>query len=162
MTVTQALAVWGAFLSPLLAGWGIYKDWMKRDRVKVSAGFRVILDDTGTIDVFAVTVTNVTDKKLKITHVGVYSAPLARIKLFRARALRGGKKAFLLSFSHLYGSLPQVVEPHDATTILYTVTRENLPAVGCLYVITSDGRQWFAPMKDAREINAARSNLKSV
>ena len=60
MKLTDYLAIWGAALSTILAGWSIYKDYLKRYRIKVEAGFRVVYQGDGTprTDVFAVTVTN--------------------------------------------------------------------------------------------------------
>jgi hypothetical protein len=53
---------------------------MKRYRVKVEAGFRVAFQGDGTprTDVFAVTVTNLSDKKVRVTHFGAAAIAMAR------------------------------------------------------------------------------------
>jgi|ERR1700722_8561229 len=49
---------------------------MKRYRVKVEAGFRVAFQGDGTprTDVFAVTVTNLSDKKVRVTYCATFEA----------------------------------------------------------------------------------------
>jgi hypothetical protein len=74
MKLTDYLAIWDAALSTLLAGWSIYKDFLKRHRVKVEAGFRKFISGDGIpgTDVFAVTVTNLSDKTIKVTHCALF------------------------------------------------------------------------------------------
>src|SRR3712207_2878972 len=63
MKLTEFLAAWGATVSTVVATWNIYKDLIKRDRVRVSAGFRIMFsDETDKQDVFLVAETNLSDK----------------------------------------------------------------------------------------------------
>jgi hypothetical protein len=66
--ITDYLAIWGAVVASLVAAWNIYKDFLRRHRVKVSAGFRQLFEGDGSPaeDVFAVTVTNLSDRPAKI------------------------------------------------------------------------------------------------
>ena len=41
MSFTDYLAIWGAFIGTVVAGWNIYKDFLQRDRVQVTVGFRI-------------------------------------------------------------------------------------------------------------------------
>jgi hypothetical protein len=72
--ITDYLAIWGAVVATIVAVWNIYKDFLKRHRVKVSASFMVMFlgDGSPKEDVFTVTVTNLSDRPTTITHIGGY------------------------------------------------------------------------------------------
>jgi hypothetical protein len=157
MKLTDYLALWGAVLSTILAGWSIYKDFLKRYRVTVRAGFQVIYpgDGTPTTDVFAVTVTNLTDQKVKVTHCALYEA-----RVFRPRWIDRLTRRFVTrsGLAHMFNqplpglqSLPATIEPRDNTKLINSVG--NFPAISEVAITTADGREWFAPRKDIRKIH---------
>jgi len=157
MKLTDYLAIWGAALSTILAGWSIYKDYLKRHRVKVDAGFRVYYRGDGSrgSDVFSVTVTNLSANKVKVTHVAIFEARVYRPRWFNRLtykfATRNGQ-AHLFSFQPLHGpSLPITIEPLDNVILAYSV--ENFPPTSEIAITTADGREWFASRKDIKRIH---------
>lgn len=165
MKLTDFLAVWGAALSTVVAGWNIYKDLIKRERVRVGAGFRIMFTDaTDKRDVFVVNVTNLTDKVLSVTHVGGYkyhSYRWPRLLKFFQNKEDGG--AFLLSFTTIHGSLPHKIEARHTEALIYTVTAEEFPTpLAQLFVVTSDGRTWYVPRQDIRNIRATTAKARAA
>lgn len=157
MKLTDYLAIWGAVLLTILAGWSIYKDYLKRYRVKVEAGFRVVHrgDGTPATDVFAVTVTNLSDQKVKVTHCATFEARVFRPRwidrLTRKFVTRSGQ-AYLFPSQPLHGpALPITIEPRDNAILNYSV--DNFPAISEVAITTADGREWFASRKDVRKIH---------
>jgi hypothetical protein len=157
MKLTDYLAIWGAVLSTILAGWSIYKDYLKRYRVRVEAGFRVVFQGDGgpRTDVLAVTVTNLSDQKVKVTHCATFEARVFRPrwidKLTRKFFTRSGE-AYLFAFQPLHGPpLPITIEPRDNAILTYSV--DIFPAISELAVTTADGREWFASRKDIKKIH---------
>jgi hypothetical protein len=163
MKLTDYLAIWGAVLSTILAGWSIYKDYLKRYRVRVEAGFRVAFRGDGSprTDVFVVTVTNLSDQRVKVTHWGTFEARVFRPrwidKLTRKFVTRSGQ-AFLLPFQPLHGPpLPITIEPRD--NAILTCSVDNFPAILEVAVTTADGREWFASRKDIKKIHKDNTYL---
>jgi hypothetical protein len=126
MKLTDYLAIRGAVLSTILAGWSIYKDYLKRYRVRVEAGFRVVYQGDGspTTDVFAVTVTNLSEQKIKVTHVATFEARVYRPRWFNKltyKLFTRSGHAHLFAFQPLHGPpLPLVIEPKDNATLTYS------------------------------------------
>jgi hypothetical protein len=163
MKLTDYLAIWGAVLSTILAGWSIYKDYLKRYRVRVEAGFRVVFQGDGSprTDVFAVTVTNLSDQKVKVTHCAIFEARVFRPrwidKLTRKFVTRSGQ-AYLFAFQPLHGPpLPITIEPRDRAILTYSV--DNFPATSEVAITTADGREWFASRKEIKEIHKDNTYL---
>jgi hypothetical protein len=160
MKLTDYLAIWGAVLSTILALWSIYKDYLKRYRVKVDAGFRVVFKGDGSprTDVFAVTVTNLSAHKVKVTHCAIYEARVFRPRwinrLTRKFVHRSGQ-AYLFAFQPLHGdSLPITIESLDNHILTYSV--DDFPPTSEVAVTTADGREWFASRKDIQKIRKDR------
>lgn len=157
MKLTDYLAIWGAALSTVLAGWSIYKDYLKRYRVNVEASFRVVHRGDGTprTDVFAVTVTNLSEQKVKVTHCATFEARVFRprwIDRLTRKFVTRSTQAYLFAFQPLHGqSLPIIIEPRDNAILTYSV--DNFPAISEVAVTTADGREWFASRKDIRKIH---------
>jgi hypothetical protein len=155
MKLTDYLAIWGAVLSTILAAWSIYKDYLKRYRVRVEAGFRLAFPD-----VFAVTVTNLSDQRVKVTHWGTFEArvrPRWIDKLTRKFVTRSGQ-AYHLPFQPLHGPpLPITIEPRD--NAILTCSVDNFPAISEVAVTTADGREWFASRKDIKKIHKDNTYL---
>jgi hypothetical protein len=156
MKLTDYLAIWGAVLSTILATWSIYKDFLKRYRVKVEAGFRVVYmgDGTPRTDVFAVTVTNLSEQKIKVTHVAAFEARVYRPRWFNKltyKLFTRSGQAYLFAFQPLHGpALPLVIEPKDNAILTYSV--DQFPPIADLAVTTADGREWFMSRKDIKKI----------
>ena len=157
MKLTDYLAIWGAALSTILAGWSIYKDYLKRYRLKVHADFRVVYDGYGSprTDVFAVTVTNLSEHKIKVTHCAIFEARVFRprwINRVSRKFIKRSTQAYLFNFQPLHGpSLPITIEPRDNAILTYSV--DNFPPTADLAITTADGREWFAPRKDINGIH---------
>src|SRR5436190_1907013 len=99
MTLTTVLAIWGAILSTIVASWNIYKDFIKRDKVRVSAGFRILIPSNE--EVLSFTITNLTSHKVKVTHIGGYHDRRYSPPWFDrlvAKFVTRSKQAFLLPF----------------------------------------------------------------
>jgi hypothetical protein len=60
------LAVWGAVVATIVAGWNIYKDFIKRERVQVEAGLH-FWSVTGE-KVFFLKVLNRSSHNISVTH----------------------------------------------------------------------------------------------
>jgi hypothetical protein len=156
MKLTDYLAIWGAALSTILAGWSIYKDYLKRYRVRVDAGFRVVYQGDGTprTDVFAVTVTNLSEQKIKVTHIATFEARVYRprwVNTLTYKLFTRSGQAYLFSFQPLHGDpLPLAVEPKDNHLFTYSVDR--FPPIADLAVTTADGREWFLSRKHLKKI----------
>jgi hypothetical protein len=161
--ITDYLAIWGALVATLVAAWNIYKDFLKRHRVKVSAGFQIIIAGDGSppVDVFAVTVTNLSDRPTKITHIGGYSDRHYKPKWLDRLIccfVKRSPKAFLFSFIPFSGaSLPCQLAPWDKMTFAYTVPADRFPKIETLEVVTADNRRWFCSHKDIAKIHADES-----
>ncbi len=59
MKITDYLAIWGAVVASIVAVWNFYKDFLRRHRLKVRAGFQVLITGDGSPreEVFVVVVT---------------------------------------------------------------------------------------------------------
>jgi hypothetical protein len=156
MKLTDYLAIWGAVLSTILACWSIYKDYLKRYRVRVEAGFRVAYRGDGShgSDVFAVTVTNLSEHKIKVTHIATFEARVFRprwINTLTYKLFTRSGQAYLFSFQPLHGDpMPITIEPKDNHIFTYTV--DEFPPIADLAVTTADGREWFLPRKSLKKI----------
>lgn len=156
MKLTDYLAIWGAALSTVLACWSIYKDYLKRYRVKVEAGFRVVHRGDGRRgeDVFAVTVTNLSEYKTKVTHIATFEARVYRPRWFNTltyKLFTRSGQAYLFSFQPLHGDpMPLTIEPKD--NHIFTFLAEDFPPIAGLSVTTADGREWFLSRKDLKRI----------
>ena len=156
MKLTDYLAIWGAALSTILAAWSIYKDYLKRYRVKVDAGFRVVYRGDGTprTDVFAVTVTNLSEHKIKVTHIATFETRVYRprwINTLTYKLFTRSGQAYLFSFQPLHGDpLPISIEPKDNHIFTYSV--DEFPPIADLAVTTADGREWFLSRKSLKKI----------
>jgi hypothetical protein len=73
---TEFLAVWGAVISTIVAVWNIYRDFIKRDRILVEAGFH-IWSETGN-EVFFLKVVNLTSRAISVTHCVGYDKKVKR------------------------------------------------------------------------------------
>jgi hypothetical protein len=156
MRITDYLAIWGAFIGTVVAAWNIYKDFIKRDRVKVTAGFQIQFPPK--LEVFVFQVTNLSSHKIKVTHCGGYPA-----REFHRRWLRpylkwlrpGSSKAFLFSFNTLDGDhLPFSIEPFDKHIFIYGINHAAFPVVEELWIATADGHEWFCPRRDIEKIHS--------
>jgi len=103
MKITDYLAIWGAVIATMVAAWNIYKDFLRRHRVKVTAGFQVMFigDGTPREDVFAVTVTNLSDRTAKVKHICGFVARKYKPRWLdrpTRRVVKRSTKAFLFSF----------------------------------------------------------------
>jgi hypothetical protein len=156
MKLTDYLAIWGAALSTILAGWSIYKDYLKRYRVRVEASFRVVYGGDGKrgANVFAVTVTNLSEHKIKVTHIATFEARVYRprwINTLTYKLFNRSGQAYLFSFHPLHGDpLPLAIEPKDNHLFTYSV--DEFPPIADLAVTTADGREWFLSRKSLRKI----------
>jgi hypothetical protein len=156
MKLTDYLAIWGAALSTILAGWSIYKDYLKRYRVRVEAGFRLFYKGNGSpgSDVFAVTVTNLSEHKIKVTRVAGYAARVYRPRWFNSltyKLFTRSGLAFMFPVRPLHGdTLPVSIEPKDNAMFAYSVDR--FPQIADFAVTTADGREWFLSRKGLKKI----------
>jgi hypothetical protein len=162
MKLTDYLAVWGAVVGTVVAAWNIYKDFIKRDRVTVSAGFMVAFPPNE--EVFSIKVTNHSASKIKVTHCGGYHDRHFEWRWFDKIARKFQKrstKAFLFSFEPYIGpSLPFTIEPKDNVMISYKIAEDKFPVIETVEITTGDGRQWLAPRSNIRKIHADETYKK--
>jgi hypothetical protein len=157
---TDYLAIWGAVVATIVAVWNIYKDFLKRHRVKVSAGFQIMFAGDGSPkeDVFTVTVTNLSDRPTTITHIGGYSDRHYKPRWFDrlvARFVKRSTKAFLFSFRpYRSPNLPAKLEPWSKETFSYKIPADEFPEIETLQVTTADDQTWFCPRRDIKRIHA--------
>jgi hypothetical protein len=156
MKLTDYLAVWGAVVATIVALWNIYKDFLRRDRVKVVAQFMIVMPDTQ--DIFTFVVTNLTSHKIRVTHCCGYSGRVFHDhwmqRLFlRWRPLPKTGYTFLTQ-CNLGTSLPAVIEAWDEATFCCKV--DNFPQVEELYARTADGREWYCSRADIKRIHEHR------
>lgn len=156
MKLTDALAIWGAVVSSIVAAWTIYRDFLKRDRIKVSAGFRITFPPKQ--EVFAFEVRNLSSHRVRITHCcGYYDYEpiIRRLPRFLRKYFRTSTKGFLFSFQPLSGpNLPATIEPYDYQIFTYAVNPKSFPVIGSLSVQTADDREWFVPWSDIKIIHS--------
>jgi hypothetical protein len=161
--LTDYLALWGAIVATCVAGWNIYRDFLKRDRVEVYGGFRLSYDGYGGAPqpCFVVSVINHTDKPLRVTHVGGYEYGRWS-RLFLAKIMRRKKaQAYLLPFATLNGELPFAVASKDRVDITYAHTPDIFPDVRQLTVTTADGREWSMGKRSMKAIRAEMAEVKA-
>jgi hypothetical protein len=156
MKLTDYLAIWGAVISSIVACWTIYRDFLKRDRVKVSAGFRITLPEKQ--EVFVFDVRNLSSHKIRVTHCAGYQDDeqfIRRFPRFLRKYFRTSTKGFLFSFVPLSGpALPATIEPFDYQIFSYAISHTDFPTIGSLSIHTADDREWFVPTRDIRKIHA--------
>jgi hypothetical protein len=149
-SLTLILAVWGALVSTFVAGWNFYRDYIRRDRVVVQAGFHH-WSVTGN-KVFFLKVLNASSHLISVTHCAGYDKHIFRWQWLRL-LLRQPEAGFLFAFETLNKlRLPYKVEAWDHQLFLYTID-ERFPQ-GHLYVITADDRYHFCPRANIKAIHA--------
>jgi hypothetical protein len=79
MKITDYLASWGALIGTIVAARNIYKDFIKRDTIKVTAGFQIQFPPE---DVFVFHVTNLSSHKIRVTHCSGCSVRTFNVNLF--------------------------------------------------------------------------------
>lgn len=146
---TEFLAVWGAVISTIVAVWNIYRDFIKRDRILVEAGFH-IWSETGN-EVFFLKVVNLTSRAISVTHCVGYDKKVKRRRWVQ-RLLGRNPSGYLFAFETLNKlHLPWKVEPGAHQIFLYSINA-SFPQ-GDLGVITADNREWFCARSDIRAIH---------
>jgi hypothetical protein len=145
---TDFLAVWGAVVATIVAGWNIYRDFIKRDRVQVEAGLH-FWSVTGE-KVFFLKVLNRSSHNISVTHcVGYDKQPMGR---WMQRLLKRHPSGYLFSFETLNKiRLPARIGPWEHELFLYRINAD-FPK-GDFAVITADDRTWFCPRSNIRAIH---------
>lgn len=152
MKLTDYLAAWGAVVATAVAAWNIYKDFLRRERMKLHAGFGQNLYGQ---DVFHFTIVNLTSHSMKVTRCGGFSSrvfhwPWMRRLFSRLRAIP--PLVTIFSVDPLVDTLPFVVAPWDHADILFKVD-QGLPPLEDLFVESADGRVWFCSRFAIRAIH---------
>src|SRR5262245_18202664 len=148
-STTDFLAVWGAVVATIVATWNIYRDFIKRDRVLVEAGFH-IWSVPGN-NVFFLKVVNSTSRVISVTHCVGYDKKVRRWRWMQ-RLLRRPPSGYLFAFETLNRiRLPAEIEPGHHQMFLYSINA-SFPQ-GDLGVITADNREWFCSRSDIRAIH---------
>jgi hypothetical protein len=121
-------------------------------------------DGSPSEDVFAVTVTNLSDRPATVTHIGGYLDRRYKPKWLDrlvARCVKPSTKAFLFSFNSYRGpSLPYKLDPWNKATFAYKIPPDQFPTIETLEVTTADDRTWFCPRRDIRRIHADETYKK--
>lgn len=155
MRFTDYLAIWGAFIGTVVAGWNIYKDFLQRDRVQVTVGFRIQFPPRQ--EVFVYQVTNLSSHKITVTHCAGYPDRKIHRRWLRTllrRFLKHSSKGFLWSFTTLdLQRMPITIEPWNNHIFTFGVD-STFPVLEEACVFTGDGREWFCPRKDIATIHA--------
>ena len=154
ISLTDILAIWGAVVSSFVAGWNIFRDVIKRDRLQVYVAPMKVHPGGG--DVFSWTITNAGRNDMHVTQlsgseVQLQSQPVKRIATF-FRIMPKAGRSFLFPFQHMSGSLPARIEPRNSITFYYDLSRLRLPLkVACFFAISADGRHWRAPRSNVEK-----------
>jgi hypothetical protein len=155
--ITDYLAIWGAVVATMVAAWNIYKDFLKRHRVKASAGFQILIDGSPRQEVFAVTVTNLSDRPATITHICGYRDRHYKPRWFDrlvARFVKRSTQAYLFNLTYRSPTLPHKLEPWSKVIFIYKLPATEFPKIETLEVTTADDRTWFCPRRDIERIRA--------
>jgi len=157
--ITDYLAIWGAIVATVVAGWNIYRDFLKRHRVKVSAGFQVYFAGDGSpkVEGFAVTVTNLSDRPTTITHIVRYDDRHYKprwLDRMIGRFVKRSTMAYMFLDPYRTPSLPYKLEPWGKVTFFYKLPGAEFPPIETLEVTTADDRTWFCPRRDIERIQA--------
>jgi hypothetical protein len=148
-STTDFLAAWGAVVATIVATWNIYRDFIKRDRVLVEAGFH-IWSVTGN-KVFFLKVVNLASRAISVTHCIGYDKRVSR-RRWMQRLLGRHPSGYLFAFETLNRiRLPAKIEPGDHQMFLYSINA-SFPQ-GDLGVITADSREWFCSRSDITAIH---------
>jgi hypothetical protein len=75
-STTDFLALWGAVVATIVATWNIYRDFIKRDRILVEAGFHIWSVTQN--KVFFLKVLNSTSRVISVTHCIGYDKKVKR------------------------------------------------------------------------------------
>ena len=121
---TEILAVWGAVVATIVAGWNIYRDFIKRDRVLVGAG--LLLRSVTGEKVFFLKVLNRSSHNISVTHCVGYKQPMGR---WMQRLLKR-QPSYLFAFETLNKiRLPARIGPWEHELFLYPITQIFLRAI---------------------------------
>jgi hypothetical protein len=154
MKLTDYLAAWGAVVATAVAVWNVYKDFLRRDRLKIHARFDLEL--LYKLDVLVLMITNFTPRPVKITRCG--SLPSRTFHWEWMRRLFSSLRAVpsATELNPFSGTIPSVIAPSDSATILYRLD-EGVHPFEELFVESSDGNAWFCPRSLIREMH--RNNV---
>ena len=155
MESTFWLALYGAIVSSLVAGWTIYKDAYRfRPRVRAYIGtFELPVGDLQP-DYLVLRVQNRSDDVIKIANVAYRSE--RAFKSVRELLSRDHRYGFIAQNRHLNGAFPITIAARDSFEIVIPFPLAQLPNnIGCLLVRTTDGLDYYVPNSDLLSIRKA-------
>ena len=150
-SLTDLLALWGAVVSSVVAGWTVYRDLLQRDRLVVNAS--IMRTYPGNIDIFSWRFTNKGKHELVVTHLAAMPHRMLKPRWFFnfVNRLRNSQQS-LFGFEYLGGHLPLRVGPLNNASAQYVLDRLGAFELSELYAVTADGREWFVSRKDIKSI----------
>jgi hypothetical protein len=154
--LTAVLAIWGAVVSTLTAGWSIFRDFVQRDRLVVSA--QIMWLHPGNEDIFNWSFKNTGNRELTITHLAAMPHRRWRpLWLFKRINGRRNSQQWLFPFDFINGHLPLSVGPLKGAAAAYRLHPLGVTEIGELFAVTADGREWFADRSSVRNILASKT-----
>ena len=94
-STTDFLTVWGAVVATIVATWNIYRDFIKRDRILVEAGFHIWSVTQN--KVLFLKVLNSTSRRISVTHCIGYDKKVKR-RRWMQRLLGRHPSGYLFGF----------------------------------------------------------------
>lgn len=154
ITLTDILAIWGAVVASFVAGWNIFRDVIKRDRLEVYASIMRTYPEKE--DVLSWTIKNLGQRDVYVTHLAGTTHRLLRpIWLFKPINKRLYPEQLLFPFDHMNGNLPMQIKPLNNGSAAYrleTLGQGEKGKIGELFAVTADGREWFVKQKVMKRI----------
>lgn len=158
--VTDILALWGAVVSTLVAGWNIFRDVIQRDRLVVSAS--IMFTYPGKENIFNWSFRNKGAHELTVTHLAAMPYRLLHPRwLFGWLNGRRNGKQLLFPFEFMNGKLPLRVGPLNNAMAAYRLKPLGMIDFDELYATTADGREWFVKRRAIKDI-LANENFRAA
>ncbi len=156
LNLTDILAVWGAVVSTLVAGWNIFRDFIQRDRLVVYASIMRV-HPSGE-DIFNWSFRNRSKHDMTVTHLVAMPHRLLRPRwLFKWMNGRRNSQQLLFPFEFMNGSLPLRVGALNNQMAAYRLQPLGMADFGELCAMTADGREWFVDRDAIRNILASET-----
>jgi hypothetical protein len=161
MKITDYLAIWGAVIATGVASWNIYKDVIKRERVRLSMDILAPSGHVSNENYLLFQVTNLTTHKIRVTDCGSYPGIVFKDPRFLKKETIPRTYQHALFKAEWSESLPADIEPWRCVCFAVEVNIDTLPEIRRFYVKTGDQKEWCCRRKEALRVLRSEYYLAS-